>query len=49
MEDEMPKLPPAAPTETEINAAFETSKGSATGKLFNIIFSFKVIFLRIHF
>ena len=31
MEDEMPRLPPAAPTETEINAAFEVNNGSATG------------------
>ena len=39
MDDEMPKLTPAAPTETEINAAFETSKGSATGKPDPTLFS----------
>lgn len=41
MEDDMPRIPPAAPTETELKAAFDSQSTSVTaGMIFIILLIF---------
>jgi len=49
MEDEMPQIPPAAPTETEISAAFEVNNSSALGTTSCDSHRYKIRFVLIFF